>query len=93
MVWGNVLVRQVGFVWVNSKQGDLFLSWGEPSEFRTIAAVWPMARVREGGVGGFPQFDRFVWLARSVVAGCLADCDHTDLEARLRRFFKKLPAP
>ena len=93
LVWGNVLVRQVGFVWVNSHQGDLLLSWGGPGRYPRGPAIWPYARVREAEVGARPQFDRFAWLTQRVIAGCLTGCDHLELEIRLRQFKVALGMP
>ena len=91
LVWGQVLARQLGLEWISSPFGDLLLGQAAPDRFEMAVAIWPYARVLEMECSGRPQFGRFGWLTRRVIASCLEHAFDPDMEERLRRLQAEMP--
>lgn len=58
LIWGNVLVQNLGLVWVTDYNGNLLLTQDSPGRHITL---WPFARVLEAQERSSPQFDKYSW--------------------------------
>ncbi len=68
LVWGSVLAKQLGMVWVAGPRGELLLMHDAPGSRITI---WPYARVLESSQRSGPQFGKFAWLLDCAIRDCL----------------------
>jgi hypothetical protein len=68
IVWGNVIVKQLGFRWMSGLAGESVL---QLSDGVHSFCVWPYARFLEAEECTYPQFGRCAFLLERVVKEAL----------------------
>ena len=88
LVFGEVLVRQAGFVWLVDEHGGDVHSYDEQN---SRFCVWPHARYREMARRNHPQFGRHSQLAAWVLHECLLTAALKDeTEAKFNAILEEL---
>lgn len=76
LIWGNVLVQQLGFSWATGPDGEFLLTHDAPDNRITIL---PYARILEAQERSRPKFGRYAWLLDRAIQECLQFGDLSDV--------------